>query len=335
MKKVFILAAFASVMLAACSSDDSPTVKSDKNELGVSALVTSSVSTRAMVDNFAGTNKIGIFVSGTNYTPKVALYTFDGTSTWSAPTLSADKIYLSNETATVYGFYPADATINGSLANDGTNKVDITVPATQNIDGATGIVDYMYATAALDGSVYPLATASNETNKDKVDLVFHHALSKISFVINKGESYSGNGKLSKITLANNTVVPGTPRFSTGNLTMAVATGNIATLGTTTGVDNLVIEGTAIDINAYNATPLTTVVTKTLFPPMASTADITLKLVIDGKEMSVALPATAPADKWLAGKNYTYTVTVNGTNLIVNSVTILGWDNIPSGSADVQ
>lgn len=334
MIRKMIVATSAILLLVGCSNEDklvvSPTLA---NELGVVANVSSSVFTRTLVETFGSNDQIGVFISGTAYVPKVANYTFDGNS-WIAPSLSTDKIFLSNETATVYGFYPATANLNDPLTNDALNKVDITVPATQSFD-ETSVIDYMYATAPESSSNYPLATATNATNMQKVDLVFHHALSKISFVVNKGQFYTGRGKLSKITLANSNIVAGTPRFNSGALAMTVATGVIENVSGTTFVDDLIIEGPSVDINSYNATASTTVVTKTLFPPMASTNDITLKLVVDGKEMSVALPAAVPADNWLAGKNYTYTITVNGTALEVNNVSILGWDNIPSGSADVE
>lgn len=330
MKKVCMFAVFASMMFTACSNEDLSNVESNKNELGVSASITGTVSSRALVTEFVTSDKIGIFVTGTNYTPKLATFTCAASMgvTWTPPELVTDRIYLSNEIATIYGFYPSDATITGgTLANNTNNTINITVLASRDLDGATGIVDYMYATGPLNVT-YPLATASNAAGKNSVALVFHHALSKVSFIVNKGQFYTGNGKLSKVTL---TSTAGSPRFQTGALTMNIGTGAI---GGAANVDDLVIEGTAKDINIY-PTPATPPVTaQTLFAPIASTADITLKLVVDSKEMAVILP-TAPANKWEAGKNYTYTITVNGTNLEVSSVSILGWDNVPSGSANVE
>lgn len=328
MKKVCMFAVFASMMFTACSNEDLSSVESNKNELGVSASITGTVSSRALVTEFVTSDQIGIFVTGTNYTPKLATYTCAASMgvTWTPPA-DADKIYLSNEIATIYGFYPANTAITGTLANNPNNTIDITVPPSRNLDGATDIVDYMYATGPLNVT-YPLATASNAAGKNSVALVFHHALSKVSFIVNRGQFYTGNGKLSKVTL---TSTAGSPRFQTGALTMNLETGAI---GGAANVDDLVIEGTAKDINIYPTPATPSVTAQTLFAPIASTADITLKLIVDGKEMAVALP-TAGATKWDAGKNYTYTITVNGTNLIVNSVSILGWDNITAGATDVQ
>jgi len=334
MKKLIMFAVFASMMFTACSNEEiSPNIE-EKKELGITASIFGTVSSRALVNNFSQGDQIRIFINGTNYSPKLAFYTLGETSKWNSPTLEIDKIYLSNETATIFGFYPANAVITGgsTLANDGSNQINVSVPATVNIDGETNVVDYMYATGPLNGT-YQLATASNEDGKSSVDLVFHHALSKISFIVNRGQFYTGNGKLSKITLSS---TAGNPRFQTGNLAMNIGTGVIS--GDATSNDLIIDKASGADktINAYSLTPSTSVTTHALFAPLASTANIDLKLVIDGKEMSVTLPTSAPdANKWLSGINYTYTITVNGSSLVVNNVTIKGWDNISSGTVEVE
>ncbi len=333
MKKVIMLAVIASVILASCKKETNHSTPSlGKNELGVSATVTGSVTTRAdaMRDAFGlSTDAVGVFVTGTLYTPHVAWYTYDGVSLWVPPSLAEKKIFLSNETATVYGFYPADATVNGStsLVNDASNQIDLLLSPTVGLDG-TGQKDYMYATtrAGVAGSyTYPLATASNATDANKVDLSFHHALSKLSFVVNRDITYTGVGKLSKIELSTNI-------FNMPNK-MLVLDG---TLTGGTPVTNLILTGTAVDINPYSLlNPSTTVSAKGLFAPLATTMGTTLTLTIDGKEMSVALPASMPADSWSPNKNYIYTITVLGTELVVNSVAIVPWDDQIGGSTTVQ
>ncbi|WP_321480909.1 fimbrillin family protein [uncultured Bacteroides sp.] len=356
MKKELILAGLASLMFASCSNDKDLPAVSQGSELGVNTRIFGSGSTRALTDAFVQNNQIGVFIKGTDYVPHLAAYTcpLDPTGVWTSPAADADKIYLANVEATVYAFYPyaAGAITNSSDDTQGDyyTAIDVTIPPTQQFDGAD-VADYMYATTREgDGSGtpaynYPLAKASNADADDdaatpavydnKVDLYMHHALSKLSFVVNKDVTYVGTGTLSQLTLATAAPVAGTPKFQTGALTMSVSDGVISGAPAS---DLLTVTGPSdLTINAYNATPSTVVTTAALVAPLADTSGITLTLTIDGKDMSVALPSDAlnSSDKWLDEKNYTYTITVKGTELIVNSVSIVAWGDVAAGSADVQ
>lgn len=359
MKKELIFAGLASLMMSSCSNDNEVPAVSRGSELGVSTLISGVGSTRALTDAFAENNQIGVFVKGTGYTPLLAAYTCpaDPAGVWTSPSLETEKIYLANVPATVYAFYPYGASAISNSTDDTQGDyytaINVSVPATQQFDAAD-VADYMYATTREgDGSVtpytYPLAQASNAAADDaaaspavydnKVDLYMHHSLAKLSFVVNKDVTYAGTGELSKLTLATTTPVAGTPKFQTGALTMSVADGAISGAAAS---DELIVQGVdATDvktINAYDATtPSIIVTTAALVAPLADASGITLTLTIDGKDMSVALPADAAnsADKWLAEKNYTYTITVKGSELIVNSVSILPWGDVAAGNADVQ
>jgi hypothetical protein len=337
MKKVFMFAAMASVLMASCSkNEDSPVAtKSDTNEMGITAKALSDVViTRGLVSSFLANDQVAVFVNGTGYTPVVAKYSkVDDSSPWAFPTDAATKIYLSNETAKVYGFCPAGAV--ATLANDGSSTIAVSVPAADGFN-ASAQDDYMYATAATPdaGVTYPLAIATNATATDghKVDLVFHHALSKLSFVVNRGATYTGTGALSEVKLESTDALAPFNVTDVANAgTMKVADGTF-TFATTAAM--LDFTGTAIIINPLTDPASTVHTTEQIVAPKLSTANITLSLKIDGKVMSVTLPATAVA-AWLPGKNYVYTITVNGTQLIVKSVTILNWNDVDAGSADVN
>jgi hypothetical protein len=336
MKKIALSAAVALLIMAGCSKEKTvQTPGLAPNELGVNIRIAGEISTRVgggiMKDALSlSGDEVSVFITGgtgaTAYVPKVANYTYDGTSLWISPLLKENKIFLSNVLATVYGFYPSSAAVSGTLANDNTNQISLAMVSSVNFDGR-GQWDYMYATSRTGTGpyTYPMATASNAENANKVDLYFHHALSKLSFVINKADTYTGAGELTKVQLssaANIFQMPDKMKVLDGTLSGGTPVNTVSLTGTAT-------------INAYNATPSTTIVAKGLFAPMAATSGITLTLNVDGKDMSVALPSSAPADLWAAGKNYTYTITVNGTELVVNSVVILPWEEIAGGNADVQ
>lgn len=331
MKKVLGFAVIAATLLASCSNEDEPAGSLANGELGVSATVTGSVSTRALVTGFNAGDQIAVFITGTGYTPQVAAYTYvDGTTQWTSPADAADKIFLSNETATVYGYYPSDATLNpgpssGSPENNDLNNIETTFTYPENSFNAAGQTDYLYATAAISGAAYPIATATNSL--PSVDLYLHHAASKLSFVINKAESYSGTGTLSSIKLSK------TGGFYAGAGAMMVKDG-LFSMGP---IDEISFTGTAT-INEYDAVASTIVTAFGLAVPIVAvdaTAGITLEIIVDGKAMAVALPADAPANVWEPGKNYTYTVTVKGTELIVNTVSVVDWIDVIGGNAEVN
>ena len=320
-----MFAAIISIMLASCSKEDSSSASAEKSELGISVSISGTSNTRALVDAFTDNNQIAVFLTGANYTPKVALYTYNATS-WTPPALETNKIYLSNETATVYGYYPASATITGSTPdNDAANTIDVTVNATETSFTGSGQIDYMYATGRTGTSesyLYPLATASNATGANEVNLYLHHALAKLSFIINKASSYTGDGTLTSVKLSK------TDGFLVGEGTMALSDGTITALSTASGIE---FTGSTT-INAYNATPSTTVIAQGLAAPNSDLSGITLTLTIDGKVMTVALPATIAT--WAQGNNYTYTITVNGTELQATTVNILPWIGMNGGTGEV-
>jgi hypothetical protein len=329
MKKYIIYITIATALLASCTKETKQLTTDTGNvALGVTAKVAGIVNTRSgsITDqlNQSG-DAIGLFITGgtgtTAYKPLVTQYSYDGTALW----IAQNKIYLSNEIAAVYGYYPADAANSVTLKNDNTNLIPLKLTQTVNFDGS-GQIDYMYATSRTGTAApfsYPLATASNALNKSQVDLYFHHALSKLSFVVNKSASYVGAGHLSKIQLSCTS-----PTFNLYTK-MSVADG---TLSNGSQVNSLTLSGTEVSIND---SPSTNIVAKGIFAPLASTAGITLTMTIDNKEMSVVLPSTIPSDSWIAGNDYTYTITVKGTELVVNTVTIVPWGEVAGGGAEVQ
>lgn len=326
MRKELLFTALASVLMAGCSSNEGSTSLGSTNELNVSATTLGgSIASRSLVSAFNSGDQVGIFINGTGYTPLAATYTKATDNTWTSPTATTSKIYLSDQLATVYGFYPSTGT--ATLANDGNSTVDATVGASDGFN-ATGQADYMYATGAStdDGVTFLPVTVSNSSGTNSVNLVFHHALSELSFVINLSSGYSGTGTVTDIKL---TSTDASNLFSTGTGTMKVSDGTLV-LGST--ASSIEYTGT-VTSNAYSTTASTTATAVQLVSPKSTTAGITLYLTIDGKVMSTTLPSTATA--WSAGKNYIYTITVNGTGLIVQSVSINAWTDSTGGSGTVN
>jgi len=346
MKKQLLFATLAAAMLASCSNDENvPAAASATSELGVSVNVLSGVSTRALKETaFAASDAIGVFVTGTGYIPKVATYTFSSSpDIWE--NLTADKISLTNATATVYAFYPVDAVTNpATLVGDGSDAIDATLAADETSFDGTGQTDYMYGTsragAGTSGDPYTYAAwpqASNAATDvtspaaydNKVDLYMHHALAKLSFVVNKAESYAGTGKITSIKIDSKATTKLTPL--SGNFTMKVKDGTLTITGSTVGPISFtpVVTDPVTDVlaNAYG-TPVSTTVTAYGLAIPVDVTDLTLTLTVDGKAMTADLPALPDsATTWTAGNNYTYTLLINGTKLEVTTVSIVNWNTI--------
>jgi len=313
--KTNALLLFALAASFAACSDDTNVAKNASNELGLSVSISGKTSLRSLKDAFVSTDAIGVFVTGTGYTTKLAQYTFNGT-TWSSPSSDTSKIFLSPEEATVYGFYPASSVLSPStLANDSTNGIKVTVTGTDSSFAATDQIDYMYATAT--NKVKYLNPATN--------LAFNHGLAKVSFIVNKDQSFLNPGALTQVKLAKTTgflIGAGVMKLRSGAITGLTAANSITFTGTATA-------------NAYNATPSTTKTAYGLVAPITATSGITLSMTIDGKVYSATLPSASPANLFAAGNEYLYTITLKGTEMSITSVSVTPWDTKDAGSLDMR
>lgn len=327
MKKWIELLSVTILLFLSCSKDaNSVSSYTENHELDIFAYPDHSLSTRSIIESemFTEGSSLGVFVTGTGYKRKVARYTYDS-SIWKYPESYNDRIYLTDEIATVYGFYPADATLL-PLSADAVNEIEINISSVASFDGSDQN-DYMYASGGYDSNTktYPLATASYTQGPRTANLFFHHALTKLAFIVNKRSNYTGIGVISEIALEGKN----NKYFPTGSGTMNVANGE---MNFTEQTSTLTFTGTA---NINDASSPTSVTAKALVIPATSTTDVTISLVIDGTKMKATLPFDYPADKWIAGRQYTYSILVSGTELRVGNVEILDWDEIPGGNVDVN
>lgn len=325
MKKIVLLTVLTA-LFCGCSNQEAEQIieKSEPSELGIS--VNKLSVTRTYINEFVLNSEIGVLITGANYTAKYAKYKYDGTKYWNPPALKTDKLILTDNSANVFAFYPADTQIgDGNPANwtaDDKNKLTVDLPQDVNFD-LSNTKDYMYATSDPDKTLVPIVV-SNKLNENRADLYFHHALSKLSFIINRAESYRLAGKLTKIKFSH-----------TDNIFMTGASSMSLTDGTFTGgtmANFLQLSGTEIDTNPYDAighVVPTTVITSGLVTPIASTTGVNVTLTVDGQDLTGTIPTTAPGDAWRPGQSYVYTITVKDNSLNIATVAIIPWgDPIP-------
>ena len=243
--KYFFLAAVASVMLTACSSDDK-TMDETQIRLTTKNVVaeTRSAAQDLQLTQFANGQAIGIFLAEdvndtptltgsnvTSYTQPLS-YTADGagnlanTQYWPA---SGNGLFI-------YGIYPADA----ATAYNATD-VEFTVQANQSSDANYMKSDLM--TGAPDAN--PVARVSTP-----VPLTFTHLLTKVNINLTAGDGFTA-ADLAAATVSILDLLP-TTTFSVQSTTVGTPSGTatdiIAGTGVTTSAIIVPSQSVAADVN---------------------------------------------------------------------------------------
>jgi len=296
-------------LLSACSSEDSTSGKVSNTEMTVHTIqVNDKVITRAGFETSLNSKTIGLYVAGTGYIP----------SSYSTCTITAggvagavtNPVYLLG-TAHVYGFYPSASAILSPSAPTATSVLTgVSIRPTDTF-GSTGQTDYMYATQDADVS----------KSAPAVDLTFHHALSKLSFVVNS-INYDGAGALTQVKMTDKG--SGSKFLSSDETgTMSIASGTFASL---TATNVLTYNGTAT-INKTAGTVGTTNTSVLAAPTTLPT--ISLTLTVDGTEYTADISSSVTA--WAAGKEYIYTITISNEAITVTNVSTQDWTSGGTGA----
>lgn len=355
----------ATLSAGSCSNEDAPYNPNDDPdavELGKTAgvaLTKSAINKGTDDTNF---KSIAVYAVGptTSYgnTNNYALYTKNGT--WAS---STDKIYLTSETATIYGYHPAYTPgAGGEMAASGTalklttvaenstipvtvfpgtsdsKDTNNTIPTTDNASGTTilsapGEVDYMWAEDA-DNNGNP-ATASNGKAAGSPDasvaLKMKHAMAMVSFRIYNDGTYANTGKLTKIVLKNKS---NTALSQGSNPVMAIKDGTITSNAEKTVTFTRFIgdgytlkkQGGSGLAGADAAKDASSKFSILVLPHNGAKNTIQVEFTIDNTVYAVDLAATSDAVNWAKGTNTLYTAKLSGKELTLSSITVEGWGN---------
>ena len=365
----------ATLSAGSCSNEDAPYNPNDDPdavELGITAgvaLTKSAINKGTDDTNF---KSIAVYAVGptTSYgnTNNYALYTKNGT--WAS---STDKIYLTSETATIYGYHPAYTPgAGGEMAASGTalklttvaenstipvtvfpgtsdsKDTNNTIPTTDNASGTTilsapGEVDYMWAEDA-DNNGNP-ATASNGKAAGSPDasvaLKMKHAMAMVSFRIYNDGTYANTGKLTKIVLKNKS---NTALSQGSNPVMAIKDGTITSNAEKTVTFTRFIgdgytlkkQGGSGLAGADAAKDASSKFSILVLPHNGAKNTIQVEFTIDNTVYAVDLAATSDAVNWAKGTNTLYTAKLSGKELTLSSITVEGWGNgAPTGELPVN
>lgn len=355
----------ATLSASSCSNEDTPYNPNDDPdavELGITAGV--ALTKSAINEGTDDTNfeSIAVYAVGptTSYgnTNNYALYTKNGT--WAS---STDKIYLTSETATIYGYHPAYTPgAGGEMAASGTalklttvaenstipvtvfpgtsdsKDTNNTIPTTDNASGTTilsapGEIDYMWAEDA-DNNGNP-ATASNGKAAGSPDasvaLKMKHAMAMVSFRIYNDGTYANTGKLTKIVLKNKS---NTALSQGSNPVMAIKDGTITSNAEKTVTFTRFIgdgytlkkQGGSGLAGADAAKDASSKFSILVLPHNGAKNTIQVEFTIDNTVYVVDLAATSDAVNWAKGTNTLYTAKLSGKELTLSSITVEGWGN---------
>jgi hypothetical protein len=276
---------FTCLLLTACSSSELQSGEDCGVPLTFSSATLSGVKTRATLS--AGS--IGVFrLTSTNYstTRSNILYTCSGT--W-APASTSDQIYLTSYTANIAACYPYNASYGTATA----------IPMTSGAPGTSDANALWYVKTTGSSATLPLTLSLSQ------------AYAKITFSIIHGATYPDSCAITSIALTNSSLI------STGTLDLTDTDGYPYT-ATATGSVSISPAIASIASGATN-----TDASVLMVPVSSLSGAVTITLTMDGNTYTATLAAST-FTALAAGKNYTISLTINGTGLTVGTVSITDW-----------
>lgn len=291
----------AALAFAACSNEEMI------NDGPVAARVSAGiegVQTRAAGTSWDSNDQIGISCTSegkTSYTN--VLYTVSDASGGSFT--SSDPIYFQDlEEVTFSAYYPY-------AAEGGT--INKTITAEDQEAEAQKKVDYMFATGAKASKESPNVKFTNEGD---ADARFKHRMSQLSFTFNQGED-------TDLTDMTDFTIRGLKMDGTFNTTDGTAT----ITGTAESTD-LKITETPSASDTYTRSLI-------LFPQQVDGGKFNLSLTLGGETYKTELSIPQSGTALVAGNKYTYTITVNKTDIEVSQSSIEGWTDGGDGSGTAE
>lgn len=296
------------INLSSCNNDNE-----GSNQATALKIQTDIAATRATISSFPVNSSLGLFVTtgtlGSNYESVASNTNVKSTLSSSGTWALSPAVYLSNDDATVFAYYPYDA-----AKTNGT---------TIGMEHASQ-TDYMYGT-------HTTGQSGINNGNPTVNLTMKHALALVQFKMS-ASNYPGTAKLTKVEIANG--AGKTLLFSEGSMNLSSGV-----ITNTTGKNvSAFVENTSTGLLASIPTTASTdesTYPKVMVLPTAATVaagDLMIYFTIDGKVYSWSVPS---ATTWKSGTKNTYSVTLSGTALTVGNVVITDWTGGVTGSAGLN
>lgn len=263
------------VIAAGCSNDFSPSEEA-LPDAGVPvpisvevASINAEVSTRAAIDK----GSMGVYLASTNgYTPKYnAPYSCSG-GKWT----SASPINVGGQTASLYAYYPYDATL-------GTSAAGTSVPLTAQKYSADK--EFGYASSPVESVV--------KNTSPGVSFAMKYAYARLQFVITRNNSVDdaydgGDCKVTKIELA----PTAGSIYTSGSLDMTKAPSSGSNPLVSGAAATYTFPTSGSILTSGIAAGATDSSTDYLFPPQTFSGDFNLSVSVDGYTLKATIPAAS-------------------------------------------
>lgn len=299
----FLCVGMAALAFAACSNEEETT-----DNQPVAAQVSAGIEggqTRAAGTSWDEDDQIGISCTGDgNTTYNNVPYTVSNTSSGSFT--SAIPIYFQDlEEVTFSAYYPYMEDWNEA------DPITKEITAADQETKAQKKIDYMYASGAKASKQEPNVEF---INGDDGDARFKHRMSQLNFTFQKGKD-------TELTNMSDFTVSGLKMLGTFN----PANGE-ATASGSASTQDLTITVSSAPSDTYSCSLI-------LFPQGVNDGKFNLSLTLGGQTYKTELSIPNGETALTKGNKYAYTITVNKTEITVNSSNIAGWDDGGSNTGD--
>ena len=307
MKKFrFLYIAAAALLFAACANEEDGIGNSGPVAATVKADIVKNI-TRATTDNtWSNNDAIGVNVTSPGYTiGDNVKYTTTGDGNFT----SDNPIYFADarETVNFNAYYPYQENVDGNGIVNNWNMAEVK-------EGEPCPADFLFATGAT-------ATKSSPQVQFTGDNQFKHCMSMIRLTFKAGKGINENNAFLKNVLKLKGI------YKTGSIN--TQTGEVTISG-----DRGIYESDVDDKSLKNSTTCEFIV----FPQSLDNnkMDIELEVADNGTiNTYIASLTSSTNNEFKGGYQYTYTISINNTGVVIEKAGITAWQTSDEGSLDAE
>ena len=307
MKKFrFLYIAAAALLFAACANEEDGIGNNGPVAATVQADIVKNA-TRATTDNtWSKNDAIGVNVTSTGYTiGDNVKYTTTGDGNFT----SDNPIYFADtrETVNFNAYYPYQENVDGNGIVNNWNMAEVK-------EGEPCPADFLFATGAT-------ATKSSPQVQFTGDNQFKHCMSMIRLTFKAGKGINENNAFLKNVLKLKGI------YKTGSIN--TQTGEVTISG-----DRGIYESDVDDKSLKNSTTCEFIV----FPQSLDNnkMDIELEVADNGTiNTYIASLTSSTNNEFKGGYQYTYTISINNTGVVIENAGIERWQTIDEGPLDAE
>ena len=309
MKKFrFLYIAAAALLFAACANEEDGIGNNGPVAATVKADIVKNATRATVDDTWSNNDAIGVYVTSTGYTiGDNVKYTTTGDGNFT----SDNPIYFADarETVNFNAYYPYQENVDGNGIVNNWNMAEVK-------EGKPCPADFLFATGAT-------ATKSSPQVQFTGDNQFKHCMSMIRLIFRAGKGIYANTAILKNQLKLKGI------YKTGSIN--TQTGEVTISG-----DRGIYESDVDNKSLKNE--VTCTCEFIVFPQSLDNnkMDIELEVAANGtiNSYTTSLPSSTN-NEFKGGYQYTYTISINNTGVVIDNAGITKWQTIDEGGLDAE